>query len=99
MDVNVAIKEIAKGMGRPRFRAQHGEWVPYAWIVRGLVEKGHEVTASVKQVVEKGNLQPPEVAIRSVRAAYYKIRKKPWPKKMAEKVTGTSNNEDESLFE
>jgi hypothetical protein len=88
VNIDAAIKEIAKGLGEPRYRATHGQWVPYAWIVRGLVERGHEVAASVRQVVSKGNLEPADVAERSLRAAYYKIRNKPWPVEMAKHTTG-----------
>jgi len=74
-----AIKEIRNGMGSPKFRAAHGQWVPYAWVVRGLVENGHGVLDSVRAVVDRAKLHPEDVATRSVRAAYYKIRKSPWP--------------------
>lgn len=77
--LDAAIKEINKGMGPPKFRAAHGQWVPYAWVVRGLVENGHGVVDAVRAVVERANLHPPDVAIRSIRAAYYKIRTAPWP--------------------
>jgi hypothetical protein len=77
--LEAAIKEIQRGMGPPKFRAAHGQWVPYAWVVRGLVEKGHGVVDAVRAVVERANIHPPDVAIRSIRAAYYKIRTVPWP--------------------
>lgn len=71
-------------MGNPKYRAAHGQWVPFAWLVRGLVERGHGVTDSVNVVIEQAKLTPVELAQKSLRAAYYKIRTKPWPKEMGE---------------
>lgn len=78
-------------MGEPKFRAGYGQWVPYAWIVRGLVENGHQVVPAVRTVVARAKLQPPERAARSIRAAYYNLRNDPWPPDIAEAI-GRANN-------
>lgn len=84
MNIDVAIKRIDTIIGKPRFRAAHGQWTPYAWIVRGLVERGHLVLDSVRSVVYSSGLTPPDVAERSIRSAYYKIRFRAWPANYAE---------------
>ena len=82
MNIDAAIKQLEKDLGKPRHRAKHGQWVPYAWLVRGLVEKGHEVMDSVRLVVAKSKITiPADVAEGSLRAAYYKLKNKPWPAK------------------
>lgn len=84
VNIDVAIKRIDKIIGKPRFRAAHGQWTPYAWIVRGLVERGHLVVESVRSVVYSSGLTPVDVAERSIRSAYYKIREREWPANFAE---------------
>lgn len=83
MDIQLAIKRIDAVIGKPRFRAAHGQWKPYAWIVRGLVERGHPVSESVRQVVAETGLTPADIAERSIRSAYYKIHTLPWPENYA----------------
>lgn len=83
MDIQLAIKKIDAVIGKPRFRAAHGQWKPYAWIVRGLVEKGHPVSESVRRVVAETGLTPPDIAERSIRSAFYKIHTLPWPENYA----------------
>lgn len=96
MKLEAAIKEIGNRMGPPKPRAAYGQWVPYAWIVRGLVEAGHGVMDAVRSTVDSAKLHPPEVALKSVRAAYYKIRHEEWPADMATRVTGDTEQPEET---
>lgn len=60
-------------------RAQHGQWVSPAWVVRRLVEDADwGVKDAVAQVCETLNLHPRDKALNGVRAAYYEVRKKDW---------------------
>lgn len=81
MDVRSALEELSAKLGPPKHRAAHGQWIPYAWLVRGLVERGHGVTDAVNHVLENSGIPPKEhkQAFGSVRAAYYTIRDREWP--------------------
>lgn len=99
MDIDAAIREVKKDMGPPAFRAAYGQYVKFAWIVRGLVEQGYGVTESVRKVVEKAGLVPPDRVFRSLRASYYKIRDKEWPADLAAAaaVEGVPQDETEDF--
>ena len=79
MNIQSAIKELSKSLGTPRPRAAFGSLVPYAWLVRGLVEKGFGVSDSVHHVINNSGLTNNNQTFGSVRAAYYKIRESEWP--------------------
>lgn len=79
MDVKTAIKELSDKLGPPKHRAAHGQWVPFAWLVRGLVERGHGVTDAVKHVLNDTGFSEDPSAFGSVRAAYYKVKDQEWP--------------------
>lgn len=83
MNIEAAIREISKDMGAPGFRAAYGQWTPYSWVVRGLVEQGYTVMESVREVVHRAGLMPEKLAIGGVRTAYYRNKGMPWPKDMA----------------
>jgi hypothetical protein len=89
VDIDAAIKEVMTGMGPPGHRASYGQHVPLAWIIRGLVERGHLVSESVRTVVAKAGLDHDPKAVGSVRAAYYRIRDKEWP---AERATAAATH-------
>jgi len=101
VNVDAAIREIKKDMGPPEFRAGYGQHVKYAWVVRGLVEQGYGVSESVRHVVQKAGLTPPEKVERSLRASYYKIRDREWPAEYAEAAAndGVPQTEDPEEFE
>lgn len=79
MNIESTIEELSKRLGPPRFRAAFGQWLPYAWLVRGLVERGHGVTDAVNTVLGGTGFAGARSSFGSLRAAYYKIRTRPWP--------------------
>jgi hypothetical protein len=91
MNIQTAIRDLSSKLGPPKPRAAHGQWVPYAWLVRGLVEKGHGVSRSVNYVLENAGLTITEASFGSVRSAYYKIKDQEWPAKLAGKGDETEN--------
>ena len=84
MSIQSAIDDLSKKLGTPKERTPFGEWVPYAYLVRGLVEKGHGVTASVNHVLTSTGKAVDKRTFGSLRAAYYKIRETPWPEEGGE---------------
>lgn len=107
MDIDAAIREVQKDMGVPGYRAAYGQHVPFAWIVRGLVEQGYGVSESVRKVVEKAGLTPVDRSVRSLRATYYKVRTREWPANMAKiasnydmpVIAGQTTGDEEEDFE
>lgn len=81
MDILARIDQIKSRSPKPKGRAAHGKWVDPAWVVRGLVEKhGYGVTEAVRIVINEEGHAPADIAERSLRQAYYQIKKRPWPK-------------------
>lgn len=91
MNIAAAVKELSKTLGTPRPRAAFGSLIPYAWLVRGLVEKGFGVSDSVHHVINNSGLADSKQTFGSVRAAYYKIREVEWPVEHA--APGTTEEE------
>lgn len=59
-----------------------GYWVPYAWLVRSIVEQsegGRVVTDAVRTVLANEGLPLTSANERTLRVAYYGIREKDWP--------------------
>lgn len=59
-----------------------GFWVPYAWLVRSIVEQsegGRVVTDAVRTVLANEGLPLTAANERTLRVAYYGIREKDWP--------------------
>lgn len=79
MSIQSAIDELSQKLGTPQDRAVFGQWVPYAYLVRGLVEKGHGVTTAVKHILTSTGNEVNKRTFGSLRAAYYKIKDTPWP--------------------
>lgn len=79
MDISATIKQLSEKLGKPKPRAAFGTWNSYSWLVRGLVERGHGVTAAVRHVLENSGMPDTPQAFGSLRASYYKIRDKEWP--------------------
>lgn len=75
------VREIRRRKPRPpRARTAHGTWIEPAWGVRRLVEQEKwGVSDAVREIVATCNLHPPAAAFNGVRAAYYEVKKKPWP--------------------
>lgn len=83
MEPEEAIREIKRKTPLPpSYRAARGVWVAPAWIVRGLVERERwTVSDAVREVITRQNIHPPGPAFHGIRAAYYEVRKQPWPDK------------------
>ena len=79
MNLQSTIKELSEKLGPPKPRAAHGQWLPYAWLVRGLVEKGYGITESVRNVLENSGVKHSKTAFGSLRAAFYKVRDEEYP--------------------
>jgi hypothetical protein len=61
--------------------------VPYAWLVRGIVEQsksGRVVMDAVRTVLANEGLPMTEANERTLRVAYYGVRGKEWPVEPAE---------------
>ncbi len=59
-----------------------GFWVPYAWLVRSIVEQsegGRVATDAVRTVLANEGLPLTAANERTLRVAYYGIREKDWP--------------------
>lgn len=70
---------MAASIGESKGRIPYGQWIPLAWLTRGLVEKGYGVTQAVAHVLENSGFNYSVGAYESVRSAYYKIKDHPWP--------------------
>lgn len=79
VNIQAAVTELSRTLGPPKSRAPHGQWIPYAWLVRGLVERGHEVSAAVRHVLENSGVKHGDTAFESLRMAFYKVRTREWP--------------------
>lgn len=86
MNVQAAIKELQKTMPKSKPRAAFGTWPTYAWLVRGLVEKGHGISDAVNHVLTHSGVPNTKQSFGSLRAAFYKIRLDEWPAAMAPKT-------------
>lgn len=79
MNYQKAIDEISASLGPPKPRAGFGQWMPLAWLVRGLVERGHNVTNAVNAVLDQTKLPVNISSFGSLRAAFYRVKDQPWP--------------------
>lgn len=79
MNFQARIDELKKQAPPKKWRAEPGQWIPYAWQVRALREDGYGVIDAVRTVVDAEKLEPRETAIVSIRQAYYNLKNKPWP--------------------
>src|SRR6478735_3597903 len=93
MSLRTTIESLAKTAPPPKFRAAHGQWVPYAWMVRGLAEAGQPIMEAARIVVREMALEPHDLAIRSIRQAYYAIRNKPWPEEAVQAEYGVTGEQ------
>ena len=92
MNIRTTIAELNKSLGTPKPRQAFGTWPSYAWLVRGLVEKGHGVSDAVNHVLNNSGLPVTRQAFGSLRASFYQIKTREWPaefsKKQAAEVEG-----------
>lgn len=54
-------------------------WIPYAWAVRVLVDRGHGVTESVRTVLARAGKETTDSNVACLRVVYYNVRKLMWP--------------------
>lgn len=94
VNVQAAIKELSRTLGPPKPRAAFGTWTTYAWLVRGLVEKGHGVTSAVNHVLDNSGLEHNDTAFGSLRAAYYKLKDAEWPAELSNAAAKGTEPED-----
>lgn len=80
--MNEVIRIILKrAPAPPSRRAHHGEWTTPAWAVKGLVEqKGYGVSDAVRETMKQMNIEDTPSAFDGIRAAYYVVKPKSWPK-------------------
>lgn len=92
MNLQDTVQALAKSLGTPKPRAAFGTWPNYAWIVRGLVEKGYGISDAVNHVLNESGMPNTKQSFGSLRASYYQIKTREWPaefsKKQAEEVEG-----------
>jgi len=88
MNIAAAVKELSKTLGTPKPRAAFGQWIPYAWLVRGLVEQGHGVSDAVHHVLDNSGFANNPQAFGSLRASFYKVKTAEWPVEYATKGSG-----------
>ena len=84
-------------MGPPKSRAAFGQWVPFAWVVRGLVEQGFGISDAVKEVLESSGFPNNKQNFGSLRASYYKCRDAEWPAELSN--LAAKKAKDETTFE
>jgi hypothetical protein len=99
MDIPTTLKELSDRLGPPRPRAAFGQWTPYAWLVRGLVEQGHGISDAVNHVLVSSGFAKNKQAFGSLRAAYYKVKDKEWPPGFAAKPGPAADEDTETGFE
>ena len=74
------LDSIAEELGDPRRKRVSGHWMPYAWAVRALVDRGYTPRLAAQEVLKRGGREELNHGnVECVRVAYYTIRNKPWP--------------------
>ena len=84
--MNLSLKQLQSSLPARTTKLQ-GFWVPYAWLVRGIVEQsksGRVVMDAVRTVLANEGLPMTEANERTLRVAYYGVRGKEWPVEPAE---------------
>jgi hypothetical protein len=90
------IDKIASALGDAPRRRTHGYWLPLAWAIRALVERGYGVTESAKEVLRRAEVDATPENINCVRVVYYKVKKKMWPKNLEHLRPGRGVSDVES---
>lgn len=79
--MNLSLKQLQSSLPARTTKPQ-GFWVPYAWLVRGIVEQsksGRVVMDAVRTVLANEGLPMTEANERTLRVSYYGVRGKEWP--------------------
>jgi len=79
--MNLSLKQLQSSLPARTTKPQ-GFWVPYAWLVRGIVEQsksGRVIMDAVRTVLANEGLPMTEANERTLRVAYYGVRGKEWP--------------------
>lgn len=77
-----------------------GFWLPYAWLVRSIVEQsegGRVVSDAVRTVLVNEGLPLTAANERTLRVAYYGIREKEWPIVSPDEQVLTDDADDEQV--
>ena len=85
--MNPSIKQLKASIPTRDTKPQ-GFWLPYAWLVRSIVEQskgGRVVSSVVRSVLADEGLPLTATNERTLRVAYYGIRDKEWPTVAEEK--------------
>lgn len=72
--MNTEPKEVVKER-----RNTHNYWIPFAWAVRGMTDRGYGVTESARAVLARGNVEATKENIACLRVVYYRVKKLMWP--------------------
>lgn len=75
----------------------NGFWLPYAWMVRLLVEEGYQTIVAVRKVLDDAGL--PFADLASLRVVYHRIKKKEWPAGLREALTGAEEGSHTTVAE
>lgn len=73
----MSLKKLLKAAGEPKAKAPYRHWVPYAWSVRDLVERGFAVADAMRTVNKVYALGLSNFGFQSLRSAYYRIKDLP----------------------
>lgn len=73
----MSLKKLLKAAGEPKAKAPYRHWVPYAWSVRDLVDRGYAVADALRAVNKVYSLGLCGAGFQSMRSAYYRIKNLP----------------------
>lgn len=79
--MSISLQQLQSSLPARATKPQ-GFWVPYAWLVRSIVEQskgGRVVMDAVRTVLTSEGLPMTPANERTLRVAYYGIRGKEWP--------------------
>ena len=79
--MSISLQQLQSSLPARATKPQ-GFWVPYAWLVRSIVEQskgGRVVMDAVRTVLASEGLPMTPANERTLRVAYYGIRGKEWP--------------------
>jgi hypothetical protein len=99
--MSISLQQLQSSLPTRTAKPQ-GFWVPYAWLVRSIVEQsksGRVVMDAVRTVLAREGLPMTLANERTLRVAYYGIRGKEWPELTAELSPEELSPEELSLEE
>lgn len=65
-------------------RNTHNYWIPFAWAVRAMTDRGYGVTESARAVLNRGKVELTKENVACLRVVYYRIKKLMWPPELQE---------------